>query len=74
MDRSLLTRSPTDYEHLGSFVTTNAMTPVITFLETKVRCEILFGNVDVGKPGIDLFQFRRRCSITQLPDQIGKRQ
>jgi hypothetical protein len=43
MDRSLLTRSPTDDEHLGSFVTTNAMTPVITFLKTEVRCEILFG-------------------------------
>ena len=52
-------RSPTNDEHLSSFVTTNAMTPVITFLETKVRFEIILGDVDVGKPGIDLFQFRR---------------
>jgi hypothetical protein len=35
------------------------MTPVITFLETKVRFEIIFGDLDAGKPGIDLFQFRR---------------
>ena len=59
MDRSFLPRSPTNDEHLSSFVTTNAMTPVITFLETKVRFEIILGDVDVGKPGIDLFQFRR---------------
>ena len=59
MDRSFLTRSPTNDKHLSGFVTTNAMTPVITFLETKVRFEIILGDVDVGKPGIDLFQFRR---------------
>jgi hypothetical protein len=40
VNRSFVARSPADDEHLDRFIATNAMAPVIAFLESYVRLEI----------------------------------
>ena len=37
---SFLTRPPADDEHLDGFVATNAVAPVVAFLETEVRLDV----------------------------------
>ena len=40
MNGSSLTRPPADDEHLDGIIATNPVTPVVAFLETKVRLDI----------------------------------
>ena len=72
VNRSLLAGSPADNQHLDSFITTHAVTPVISLLESDVRLEIEIQDLDVRKPQIQLFKRWRRSLAIQTFDQFGK--
>src|SRR5690349_19363684 len=45
VNRRFLSGPPTNDQHLDRLVTTNAMAPVITFLEAEVRLQIELGDL-----------------------------
>jgi len=74
MNGSSLTRPPADDEHLDGFIATNAVAPVVAFLESEERLDIQRRNLDIRQPGIDLFERRWRGLGVQVLDQFGKSQ
>src|SRR6185369_14762495 len=50
VNRRLLAGPPADHQHLDRFVPTNAMAPVIAFLEAEVRLQIRFEDFDARNP------------------------
>src|SRR5215510_16376809 len=56
VNRRLLSRTPTDHQHLDRLIATNSMAPVIAFLEAKKRLQIPVSNLDVRDPVIQIFE------------------
>ena len=56
VNRRLLTRTPTDHQHLDRLIATNSMAPVIAFLEAEVRLQIGLRNLYVRDPVIQFFE------------------
>jgi len=64
VNRRLLTRPPTDHQHLDRLIATNSMAPVIAFLEAKIRLQIYVCNLDVRDPVIQIFEgWGRRLAV-----------
>ena len=69
-----LTWAPTDNEHLYRGVSTNTMTPVVTFFKTEVRLKVTLGDLGGREPGANLFQSWRSALFLQLFNEFGERE
>jgi len=56
VNRRLLSRTPTDHQHLDRLIATNSMAPVIAFLEAEVWLQIEVRNLYVRDPVIQFFE------------------
>ena len=63
---SLLSGPPTDNQHFHRCVTTNAMTPVVSFFKPKVWFKVARGNVNLRESLADIFD-RRWSGLTLQP-------
>lgn len=72
VNRCLVARTPTQYEHFSKFVATNTMPPVVTFLKTEVRFQFLTRNLCPFQPLIDLLEPRATLLGIERGDQTGK--
>src|ERR1044072_3988993 len=50
VNRRLLAWAPADHQHLDRVVTTNAMAPVVAFLESDVWLEVVLKDLDTREP------------------------
>src|ERR1041385_3168416 len=68
VNRRLLAWAPADHQHLDGCVAAHAMAPVIAFLETEVRFEIVIDYLDTRDPFVQLCERWRTGLAVQAFD------
>src|SRR5438132_55595 len=58
MNRSSVSGTPTQYEHLNKLIATNSMPPIVSIFEAQVWLQLCRGNLRVFQPCAKLFEGR----------------
>ena len=74
MNRRFLSGPPTKDQHLDCVVATNAVSPVVAFLESDIRLQLELGDLDCRKPGSYFLERRWGRLAVESFDQRGKRE